>query len=138
MEINYICPKDLTEVIKLHKQIFAEDNPVFFSNLKTKPYYKTFAATQNNKYIAYCIITEIAGEAEIINIGTSEQFRGQGIAKNLLNYALKQIDSNVIFLEVSTKNLPAINLYKSCGFTSYSTRKNYYGDSDAVLMKLQK
>ena len=42
-----------------------------------------------------------------------------------------------IFLEVNSINSKAISLYKKYGFVSYSTRKNYYGENDAILMKLE-
>jgi ribosomal protein S18 acetylase RimI-like enzyme len=37
---------------------------------------------------------------------------------------------------VNTNNIKAINLYTKFGFVEYSRRKNYYGDNDAILMKL--
>lgn len=138
MEISYGECKDYNSVINLHKQIFSEDNQSFFDSIKTKPYYKTFTAEHNNRVVAYCIITEIAGEAELINIGVDKGYLRRGIAYNLLNYVICNLKSNVMFLEVSTNNLAAINLYKKCGFNQYSIRKNYYGQSDAILMKLQK
>ena len=41
-----------------------------------------------------------------------------------------------IFLEVNSINYKAISLYEKYGFKSYLIRKNYYGENDAVLMKL--
>ncbi len=137
MKIEYKTATDLSLVIALHKQIFNEDNQSFFNSIKTRDYYKTFVATHNQQPVAYCIISVVAGEAEIINIGTNKQFRQQNIASNLLNYALQNIDAQVVFLEVSNTNIPAIQLYKKCGFTEYGIRKNYYGHSDAILMKKQ-
>jgi ribosomal-protein-alanine N-acetyltransferase len=128
----------IDEAISLHKEIFAEDNPKFFDSLKKDSYYHVFVAEQNNVPIAYCIISVIAGEAELINIGTRAQYRQKGEAKELLLYAIQNIEADTIFLEVSHKNLAAIALYKSCGFIACGLRKNYYGDSDAILMKLQK
>ena len=40
---------------------------------------------------------------------------------------------NIINLEVSSKNLTAIQLYKSFGFKEVGVRKNYYKDCDALL-----
>lgn len=127
----------MQQVIQLHKKLFNEDNQSFFNSIKTREYYKTFVATHNNQAVAYCIISVIAGEAEIINIGTLQEYRGAGIASNLLQFALNNIQADVVFLEVSTTNEPAIKLYKKCGFVEYSIRKNYYGHTDAILMKKQ-
>ena len=40
---------------------------------------------------------------------------------------------NIINLEVSSKNLTAIELYKTFGFKEVGARKNYYKDCDALL-----
>ncbi len=137
MEIKYQVATSFNQIIELHKQIFNEDNQTFFNNLQTKNYYKTFVATHKNNVIAYCIISEIAGEAELINIATVANFRKTSVATNLLNFALKNITAEVVFLEVSQTNIPAIKLYTKCGFINYGIRKNYYGDNDAILMKKQ-
>lgn len=138
MTINYSVCKDYQKVFDLHKKIFLEDNPLFFDNVKTKSYYKTFVATQGDNIVAYCIISEIGNQAELINIGVEVQFRRLGIAKQLLTFAVDQIEANELFLEVSVDNLAAINLYKSVGFVNIDIRKKYYGDKDALIMKKTK
>jgi len=138
MEIKYQQATNMDQVVSLHKLLFNEDNQSFFNSIKTRDYYKTFVATHNNNAVAYCIISVIAGEAEIINIGTLHDYRNQNIAYNLLNFAVEKIDADVMFLEVSNTNEPAIKLYQKCGFEPYSIRKKYYGHSDAILMKKQK
>ena len=45
----------------------------------------------------------------------------------------KEKNMNIINLEVSSKNLTAIQLYKSFGFKEVGVRKNYYKDCDALL-----
>ena len=39
------------------------------------------------------------------------------------------------YLEVRSRNLPAISLYKRLGFAEVGLRRNYYRDDNAVLMK---
>ena len=63
-----------------------------------------------------------------------------GIATSLLNHLVETSLSNnmkEIWLEVSTKNTPAINLYKKFGFEVMGIRKNYYQKlgEDAYNMK---
>ena len=54
----------------------------------------------------------------------------------LVENELKKSGVKKIFLEVSTNNFPALNLYKNNGFVQISVRKNYYEDgSDAILME---
>jgi hypothetical protein len=38
---------------------------------------------------------------------------------------------------VSRINQKAISLYDKFGFKEYAVRKNYYGENDAILMKLE-
>lgn len=137
MEIKYEKSSDFQKVIELHKQIFNEDNQSFFESIQTREYYKTFVATHLQSPVAYCIISIIAGEAEIINIGTSPRYRHNGIATKLLEFALNNVGAQVAYLEVSNTNLSAIGLYKKCEFVEYGIRKKYYGTSDAILMKKQ-
>lgn len=132
-----IC-KDFEQLILLHQKIFGEKNSIFFDNLQSKDYYKTFIATQDGSVIAYCIISQISDQAEIINIGVDKNFRNRGIAKKLLNFSIENIDAKEIFLEVSTNNLAAIGLYESVGFQEIDRRKKYYGDIDAIIMKKTK
>ncbi len=138
MEINFEKATRLDAVIELHKKIFEEDNKSFFESIQSRPYYKTFVASHNEELVAYCIISEIADQAELINIGTRQDFRNQNIASQLLSFAVNNIDAKEVFLEVSTTNTHAIKLYQKCGFVEYGIRKKYYGDTDAILMKLQK
>ena len=138
MQIKCKETKQTDKIVALHKQIFCEDNKMFFDNLSAKEYYRKFVATQNGTAVAYCIMSEIAGQAELINIGTLKEYRQKGIAKKLLNYACDALGADEVFLEVATKNLCAIALYKSCGFVEVARRKKYYGDDDAIVMKKQK
>lgn len=137
-KINYsICSK-YDEIISLHKLIFNEDNKTFLDNLKTKNYYKVYQASHCGVAIAYCIISNISGEAEIINIGVLQEWRNCKIATRLLQFAILNEDFDTMYLEVSTANIAAIKLYKACGFIEYAIRKKYYGDYDAIVMKLHK
>ena len=110
----------------------------------------TFISNQNNifilshpKPVGYLKARVIRDEIEIITILIDKKFRKIGIGKSLLNkllnIALKKKIQN-IFLEVSVKNLIAINLYKKFNFIKVGKRKNYYFQNgkyiDADIMKL--
>ena len=50
----------------------------------------------------------------------------------------KERKLNSITLEVNTKNIPAINLYKKYNFKEVGLRKNYYKNcEDALIMTLE-
>ncbi len=111
---------------------------------------KKIQATIENDNLNYYVLLEddevigffealiISPEAELYDIAIDEKWQGRGYSKILLNYFFDlclESKCETIFLEVNSINSKAINLYLSVDFEKYSIRKNYYGKSDAVLMK---
>lgn len=93
----------------------------------------------NSKIIGFAGIKVILPDADIMNIVVKKDFRNQGIGslllKELINLS-KSLNVKDLFLEVNEKNTPAILLYNKFGFKKISTRKNYYKDNNAIVMKL--
>lgn len=75
---------------------------------------------------AFLVMASIAGESEILTIGTLPDHRGQGLASILLIYVMAALESEQIFLEVRADNRAAIALYEKLDFTHTGYRKNYY------------
>lgn len=85
----------------------------------------------------FIIWRNVLDEAEIITIGVHPSARGTGIAIAMLGIMeneIKKAGATKIFLEVSAENVPAINLYKKCGFIQNGRRPKYYDGVDAILM----
>lgn len=119
---------------KLYQECFTKED-VWFENL-ANPKYKAYHIEQKAFLIIHTVDDK---EIEIITIGVASQFRRNGFAKILLNSIIENATKNTkIFLEVSTDNTPAINLYKVLGFQKIALRKNYYENSDATIMCLTK
>jgi ribosomal-protein-alanine N-acetyltransferase len=81
----------------------------------------------------------VLDEAELFEIAIKENFQGKKYSLKLMDYFLsycKEKNVETIFLEVNTINSKAISLYEKYGFEKYFVRKKYYGDNDAILMKL--
>ncbi|MBO5907957.1 MAG: ribosomal protein S18-alanine N-acetyltransferase [Clostridia bacterium] len=98
-----------------------------------------FVAVEDGEVIAYVIGRMIAPEGEIYRIATHPSKRGRGIGYRLLSYMTKTERARgleCVFLEVRSKNAPAISLYTSFGFEKIGERKNYYKnpDDDAIIM----
>lgn len=93
----------------------------------------------NSKIIGFAGIKVILPDADIMNIIVKKDFRNQGIGslllKELINLS-KSLNIKNLFLEVNEKNTPAILLYNKFGFKKISTRKNYYKDNNAIVMRL--
>ncbi len=80
-------------------------------------------------------------EANILMIAVSKEHQGKGFGKALLESFIKKAKekgAKKIFLEVSTKNESALNLYKKTGFKILSKREKYYRNGeDAFVMVLE-
>jgi len=81
----------------------------------------------------------MVGEAHVVNIAVSPDYRGQGIGELLLialiELALSMV-CNMITLEVRASNVTAQKLYQKYGFTVRGIRQGYYTDNreDGVIM----
>ena len=98
-----------------------------------------FVYEKNGETVGFYIISKILDEVEIYTIAVDELYRGQKIASNMLEHLInfsKEMKVSKIWLEVSTKNFPAINLYQKFGFEKIRLRENYYArvHEDAYIM----
>lgn len=91
----------------------------------------------------YCVMSDGAGEAHILNLCVANEFQRRGLGKYLLVTMLDEaraLDVENVFLEVRPSNYPAITLYEQLGFNEIGTRKDYYpakdGREDAVILAL--
>ena len=82
-----------------------------------------------------------ADEAEILSVAVAANWRGRGVAKNLLTLHLRRLaglGARTVFLEVDAGNVPALALYDRAGFEQVSRRDNYYpgpsGTASAALV----
>jgi ribosomal-protein-alanine N-acetyltransferase len=86
------------------------------------------------------VLTRVAAdEAEILTICVAPAARRQGAARKLLAGAEKIASAwgaTSMFLEVSTYNYAAFDLYKNAGYERVGLRKRYYSDgSDGVILR---
>lgn len=109
-----------------------------------KDNYSSFVYEKDEKIIGYLISTFAADESNILNVCVERQYRNTGIAKRLVNQAIKFCATSgikSIFLEVRESNSAAINVYINNGFVEVGVRKNYYphqaGKEDAIIMALE-
>lgn len=90
---------------------------------------------------AYYLSTITADCADIIAIGTHRDWQRRGFGRIMLEHLIGVTERQhveKILLEVAADNMPARQLYDSCGFVEIGCRKNYYkrGETrcDAVIM----
>ena len=125
----------IVEITKNNIKDYANDlllEGVVETNFNNNPYCK-YIAYIDKELVGYIYYSLIFDRLAIDYIFVKEDKRRKGIATELFNYLLKY--NLPITLEVNTKNIKAINLYKKIGFKEVSIRKNYYGEDDGILME---
>ena len=93
---------------------------------------------EEGNILGYAGLHAVLDEGYIDNIAVREDYRGQGIADDLLDVFVRFGQAHLAFLtlEVRASNYAAIALYGSRGFRGVGRRKNYYEHprEDAVIM----
>jgi ribosomal-protein-alanine N-acetyltransferase len=87
----------------------------------------------------YMIFWIVHGEAHILNIAVAPELRRMGLGKRLLSFAIKLMREKgvvEVFLEVRVSNKASIRLYEGFGFEHAYVRPRYYGNEDALVMRL--
>ena len=98
-----------------------------------------FAARQAGETTGFVLCRAIAVEAEILTLATSPAHRRRGVARGLLETAMKSAETGDVakfFLEVAEDNLPAIALYQGCGFRRVGARAGYYSRPGGAIAAL--
>jgi ribosomal-protein-alanine N-acetyltransferase len=93
----------------------------------------------------FCLYRLIRDEAEILSIAVLHEFRRRGVARMLLEEALRHVyreGARTIHLEVEDANEAAINLYRRMEFFESGQRPGYYAQGrerpgGALVMRRQ-
>ena len=140
MDFRRSIPADAMGIAQLESEVFPDAwSYRDIQNLICSEGAMCFSAIDEGEVVAYVIGRLIAPEGEIYRVAVKPEKRKRGIAYRLLDYAVKTSRGKGLerlFLEVRSKNIPAINLYTAYGFTEIGVRKNYYKDpaDDAIVM----
>lgn len=96
---------------------------------------------QDGELIGYGVMTAAAGDAHLLNLCVHPDWRGRGLARQLLHHLLDEARSSGatrLFLEVRPSNADARRLYDATGFQLVGRRKAYYqaheGKEDALVL----
>ncbi len=84
----------------------------------------------------YALGKTAADEAELYRIAVVRSRRRLGFGGMILDEFLKACREHGaarVFLEVRSRNVPAIALYERKGFVRIGVRRGYYPDDDAVM-----
>ena len=97
----------------------------------------SWVAVANDEVIGYLITQWILDEIHLLNVAVKGEFRGRGVASQLLRRLLdlgSERGMRDIFLEVRVSNSAAQRLYRRFDFSILATRKSYYTDGEDALV----
>ena len=153
LTIRKILPRDIPAVVLLEAACFPGDpwSERLFGDAAAHPgtvfFVAEFPAPADAGGICeatlagYCILRTVLDEGSIDNICVAPAFRRQGIARALLEAAMKQAETEfgaeTFTLEVRVSNEAARALYASLGFEEAGIRPGYYPHprEDAVIYR---
>ena len=95
------------------------------------------AILDGDSLYAYGGLMVVGDEAHVLNLLVAPDQRRKGLGRLLLVGLIKEaiaIGARHLTLEVRSRNVPAIDLYRKCGLAPVGIRPGYYGDDDAVIM----
>jgi ribosomal-protein-alanine N-acetyltransferase len=142
--IDIMQESDLPEILAIEKDSFPSpwSSGLFKDEIKAKHSQCLVARIEvegKNIIGGYIIFWIVADEAHLHNLAVRKEFRGQGLARQLLEIMKiisGQIGIKTQTLEVRESNKEAIKLYERCGFVVKGRRPLYYTDTkeDALIM----
>lgn len=144
---NYkLVPMDrshIKEIAQLERECFSD--PWSEASLEEELYnpLASFIVAQrpDGAVLGYAGLHAVMDEGYIDNIAVRADYRGQGIADDLLDVFVRFGQAHLAFLtlEVRPSNEAAIQLYYKHGFAQVGRRKDYYKQpkEDAIIMTLE-
>lgn len=138
--ISEMSEQDCEKVMRLERKLLGNVSINSIHGTLTSDSISYYILKDDEKIIGFFEISVIPPECELYDIAVDTPFRGRHLSDMMMEKILeicKLSGCETIYLEVNSINNVAINLYKKYGFTQYYTRKNYYGENDAILMKLE-
>lgn len=94
----------------------------------------------DDKVVGYVGSQTVLGEADMMNLAVSADFRRRGIGSELIRELIEKLKirgARCLTLEVRASNNPAISLYHKMGFVQIGRRPGYYRNprEDACILR---
>ena len=130
---------DISDVISGEERAFGKSLgfDLIYQDLTLNPYAYYFVLEIDGEISGYIGLWITEDNAEIINFYVDEKYRGLGFGSMLLDFSINLVSSSGVgnlSLEVRRSNNVAISLYEKYGFKYSHDRKNYYDNSEDVLV----
>ena len=143
--VRRMTAEDIEQVLEVERAGFEDpwSGEVFNATLLLPyAYYYVAEITRGSgetRIVGECGVRDIVGEGEITNVAVHHDFRGNGIARRMLETLLTESIAKgmtAFTLEVRAGNKPAIELYRRFGFRTEGVRAGFYEKpvEDALIM----
>jgi len=137
--------EDLSAVLQIETQVYP--NPWTEEHFRlelTKPYshFLVFTDDETDSIVAgYVVAWVMFDECQILNIATGLNYRGLGLAKQMIQKVVSIVakkEIKKVVLDVRKSNGAAIQLYQQMNFNITHVRKEFYSNGeDAYQMTLR-
>jgi ribosomal-protein-alanine N-acetyltransferase len=140
--IRRVRERDLTEILEIEETAFTNPYPLGYLRFLAKANPETFLVAEGVDSLRGYIISDVRNrnEGHIISIAVSKDERRKGVAKALIEEVgsvFRELEVEVVKLEVRVSNHSAIKLYESMGYRQMGMMAGYYRDGeDAIIMSL--
>ena len=139
MKIVAATEADLDAIDEIEKHSFKSNNRTFKDEL-SREWARIDVVRDGRRIVAFCNYWLVTTELHILSIATHPDYRGKGIATQLLAHVLdkaRETGCSLATLEVRRSNVPAIALYERAGFKTVHVRARYYQDDEDALVMLK-
>jgi [ribosomal protein S18]-alanine N-acetyltransferase len=130
--------EDASDVHALERQLFGVDAWSARSVAEELTGQRRVALVACDPGVVGYLVTAAAGDVvDLQRVAVHPEHRRRGVARALLDAAVRKADAERMLLEVSELNQAALSFYAAEGFTEIDRRPRYYRDgSDAVVLEL--
>jgi ribosomal-protein-alanine N-acetyltransferase len=133
--IRRFRPEDIQQILEVESQAFPKtpySRAVFLDLARVFP--QGFLVLEADAQIAGYLVFN-PQDGHILSMAMKSACRRQGFAAMLFRHALKRARKG-LWIEVRTRNNPAIAFYKKMGMETVGKAPGYYSDDDALIMEI--
>lgn len=135
--------EDLAAIVCIENEAFPRPWPaaIYGEELRRETTWLDVAQRPGGEVLAFLCAWRILDACHLLRIATRQAARGQGIGRALVERLIAAATAEGcthIELEVASRNVGALALYRGLGFAEVGRRPKYYRDpiDDAILMDL--
>lgn len=143
LQIRPLKMEDVPVLARMEEKIFSRPwSEKSFADLLNHDYILCLVAEMDGIHVGCAGLTMLDNEGNIDKVMVREDFRGRGVAYQMLGCLMEEARKRGITeftLEVRVGNQPAIHLYEKLGFVSEGVRPKFYDKptEDALIMWLR-